>query len=80
MHVDQQIQLNTALDIDILGFTVPHYLGLKYSLLDPGKRADRPSESAVAPDVQAGCPVEDVGKIEVYDVVADDEVRIIAEY
>ena len=26
MHVDQQIQLNTALDIDILSLTIPHDL------------------------------------------------------
>lgn len=39
MHVNQQIQLNAALDIDILRLTIPHDLGLQRSLLDLGKRA-----------------------------------------
>lgn len=50
MHVDEQIQLNAALYIDILGLTIAHDLGLKRPLLDLRKRTNGSPKSAVTLD------------------------------
>lgn len=79
MHVDEQIQLYAALNIDILGLTITHDLGLKCPLLDLRKRTNGSPESAVPLYAEPSSSIKDVGKIEVYNVVANDEIWIVTE-
>lgn len=79
MHVNQQIELNSSLNIDVLCLSVTHNLRLQICLLYPWNRIYRSSKFSITFHLQFGCTLEYVRKIEIDDIVTYDEIGVITE-
>ncbi len=79
VHVDQHVQLDSAINVYLLSLPVAHHLRLERTITDLRQHILTSTEHSIALHSQMPRTFKNIPQIEVDHVITRDEVRVIGD-